>query len=665
MTMLLSLLLEASIKSSMVLLFTYGVTALLRRQSAALRHAFWTAGLICALAAPVLSLILPAWHLNLEQNRRIETQRPVAIQTTEHTNPTANPTLSETTHPSARYVLQPSSAILLLWLCGLAAVAMKLSVEFSKLAWLAFGATPVRQESLTSLVREVSIRIQLKRLARLLCNPNASVLGTWGMLRPRIILPGEAVTWTSERMTVVLGHELAHVKRNDWLVQIVAEAARTVFWFNPLFWIACNRLRRESEYACDDTAMSLGVDGPSYASHVLELARTLKHCSPTGAAALAMANPSNLERRLVAMLNPSLNRRAASKSTFVLIILAALALTFPIAAMHPQQTQPAKPAAAEMVNLPGGFQVSKDSLTSPAEIVARGQVSQRRPNSDVAMTISASTTSLSTAAASPQPPSGAISGTVSDPSGALVPGARVTVVNQSTGVSAEALSNDSGAFSISSLTPGNYSMNVYTDWSGTSNPTVIPVQAGNNTQVAAKPQVRWTTVIEVRVSSIPGSCLQLLGTTKADGTTYTRADCVELNAAERNVPPHFAPPPMPDEIVILGTFPLALVPSQIPAANGQRLRIGGVFQPGNLIYHPSPIYPPEARRIGLGGQVVFSATIDAAGVPQTLTVIDSSNLLFNQPSFDAIQTWKYKPTFLNNEPVAVPTTITVNFSIGR
>jgi len=90
--------------------------------------------------------------------------------------------------------------------------------------------------------------------------------------------------------------------------------------------------------------------------------------------------------------------------------------------------------------------------------------------------------------------------------------------------------------------------------------------------------------------------------------------------------------------VILGTSPLALAPSQITATNGQRLRIGGDFMAGNLIYHPIPIYPQEARRIGLDGKVVISATIDAAGMPQTLTVIDSSNLLFNQPSIDAIQT---------------------------
>jgi hypothetical protein len=53
--------------------------------------------------------------------------------------------------------------------------------------------------------------------------------------------------WPDERVHVVLCHELAHIRRHDWLVQIGAEAVRTVLWFNPLIWIACTRLRRESE----------------------------------------------------------------------------------------------------------------------------------------------------------------------------------------------------------------------------------------------------------------------------------------------------------------------------------------------------------------------------------------------------------------------------------
>ena len=76
-------------------------------------------------------------------------------------------------------------------------------------------------------------------------------------------------------MLVVLRHELAHVRRHDWIVQLLAEAARAVCWFNPLMWLACARLRREGEQACDDIVLAGGVEAPAYATHLLDLAPAL------------------------------------------------------------------------------------------------------------------------------------------------------------------------------------------------------------------------------------------------------------------------------------------------------------------------------------------------------------------------------------------------------
>jgi beta-lactamase regulating signal transducer with metallopeptidase domain len=137
--------------------------------------------------------------------------------------------------------------LLLIWLIGVLSVASLLLREAVRLARVAFGATTVQQTSWRELVREVSHALALTRRVRLMRNPNASVLGTWGTLRPRVLLPRESESWTDERMRVVLGHELAHVKRNDWLVQVIAETACAIYWFNPLFWIASTHLRRESE----------------------------------------------------------------------------------------------------------------------------------------------------------------------------------------------------------------------------------------------------------------------------------------------------------------------------------------------------------------------------------------------------------------------------------
>src|SRR6185295_4081577 len=142
----------------------------------------------------------------------------------------------------------------------------------------------------------------------LLQSTHPVMLATWGLRRPKVMLPAGIDDWPDERVRVVLSHELAHVWRADWVVQIAAELLRSVYWFNPLLWVACRRLRQESEHACDDAVLSLGVEGPDYATALLDLARAAKARRRTWIPAPAMAHTSSLERRVKAMLNNRVNR---------------------------------------------------------------------------------------------------------------------------------------------------------------------------------------------------------------------------------------------------------------------------------------------------------------------------------------------------------------------
>ena len=78
----------------------------------------------------------------------------------------------------------------------------------------------------------------------------------------------------------MLGHELAHVRRRDWVAQMAVEVLTAVYWFNPFVWILRRRIRLESEQAADDAVLSLGVNGGAYASELVDLARTLVAARP-------------------------------------------------------------------------------------------------------------------------------------------------------------------------------------------------------------------------------------------------------------------------------------------------------------------------------------------------------------------------------------------------
>src|SRR5207249_2873291 len=179
----------------------------------------------------------------------------------------------------------------------------------------------------------VSQALHLRRSVRLLQTDRGQIMGAWGIFRGRVLLPRDAESWPEERIRVVLIHELAHIKRNDWLIQIIAECARALYWFNPLFWLVCGRLRRESEHACDDIVLGFGIDGKNYATHLLELARALNGTGAAWSAVLAMAQRRHLERRFQAMLNPSLNHRPVSTAMMIVIAFVAVCVSLPLAAI--------------------------------------------------------------------------------------------------------------------------------------------------------------------------------------------------------------------------------------------------------------------------------------------------------------------------------------------
>jgi hypothetical protein len=172
---------------------------------------------------------------------------------------------------------------------------------------------------------------------------------------------------------MVLAHELSHIQRHDWVVQVLADAARAIYWFNPIFWLASSRLRRESEHACDDAVVRLGAAGYQYAEELLAMTRALRSEERLQAPILAMAQPSHLELRLLALLNPSLNRLAATPWAVIVVAGVAIALTLPLAAVRPGSETPSAeamltppPAAPPVASTPEPEPVKAAPAAAPA-----------------------------------------------------------------------------------------------------------------------------------------------------------------------------------------------------------------------------------------------------------------------------------------------------------
>jgi len=101
---------------------------------------------------------------------------------------------------------------------------------------------------------------------------------------------------------------------------------------------------------------------------------------------------------------------------------------------------------------------------------------------------------------------------------------------------------------------------------------------------------------------------------------------------------------------------------QLQGSPQTRVRVGTNVTSSNLISQVPPVYPALAKQAGIQGAVVLEVEITKEGSVDNVRVL-SGHPLLTQPALDSVKQWRYKPTLLNNEPVPVVTTVTVNFSL--
>jgi beta-lactamase regulating signal transducer with metallopeptidase domain len=311
-----------------------GVAALaaraLARRPAAVRHQVWAVAIAASLVMPLLSQVAPQWTIAVLPSP----PAPVDMMTASLAPPVretvANPVFEPipALTPSQDAEQQPAraasrvSTVTALWLMGVVLVLARLAFGTASVWWIARRATPATVWAPLGehLVRSLGI----DRRVTFFSGDDEAMPMAWGLVRARVLLPAEADDWAVERQRVVLLHELAHVKRRDCLTQMLAHLACAAYWFNPLVWLAAKRLRAEREHACDDLVLAAGTRGSDYADHLLDIARALRADAWPTWSAVTMAHRSQLEGRLMAILDPALPRRSPTRRSVA--IFAAVAM---------------------------------------------------------------------------------------------------------------------------------------------------------------------------------------------------------------------------------------------------------------------------------------------------------------------------------------------------
>jgi TonB family protein len=548
-----NLLLEFAIKISLVVALGLLAASLLHRRSAALRHWMLASAIAVALAIPLLTGVAPSWTLPVPAPASDGQSSPLQ-PTTGRASRIGITTTFES--ESATAPAAPSTDLALLvatWITGATVNLVGLLFGFWRLHRTAARATIVRDGPWADAARHLSEHLNVRTPVRLLQSDRPAVLVTWGLFTPKVMLPIDAPSWDADRIRIVLAHELAHVQRRDWIVQIGSELLRIACWFNPLVWLAASRLRLESERACDDAVVNLGVSGRDYALHLLELARQFGRARDIYPAVAIVPRPSNLERRVTAMLNPRLSRHPLSVTTRLGTIAALLAIALPIALF--------------------------------------------------------AQTRFST-----------LSGSVSDPSGGLLPGVTVVATDTTRGVRHEVLTNRTGQFEIIGLPDG---------------PLVLEATLPGFQKSQQKLTMDGQDVnrnITLRVGSLQ--------------------ETVTVSRGQGTVSPSFEARPVAPKLADCGAST-----SGRGVARSGTLRIGGQIRQPTKTRHVNPVFPEGSAP----GVVTIEAVIGPEGFVTDAKVLRSPAPALALAAENAVRQWEFTPTLLNCVPVPVIMTVTVDF----
>ena len=207
-----------------------------------------------------------------------------------------------------------------IWLIGVSLMSLRLLGGFSYLFWL-------NKVSHSPLPIEMNLFLEQKRkeagLKRIIGKLSSHIQSpmVFGHFKPILLFPVALLSkLTPEQVEAVIIHELAHVKRNDYILNIFQIFIEIIFYFHPVTWWLTSIIKREREHICDDEAAGKELNQKlSYAKALLII---LENDAISSISSLAFAKkPSEMYLRIKRILEPSKNVNFMEKTTLGILVL--------------------------------------------------------------------------------------------------------------------------------------------------------------------------------------------------------------------------------------------------------------------------------------------------------------------------------------------------------
>jgi TonB family protein len=320
-----SLIWPLAIKTTAVILAASAAGWMFSRTAPVYRHFIWRTAFLLIGMLPVLTWALPDWQVSFIQSTDSVVREAVAFLM-------ASGEVDGSQGLQEVPMVQWMALITLIWAFGAAFLIARLGFGLARVSRLVKRAHLMTDPDMRDLAERLKNDVNISRQVGFMISPSASLPFTCGILKPVVVLPCTAQSWSANELRMVLLHELAHVKRQDVLWNVLAAFVTAIHWYNPLVWIARRRMLIESEKVCDDNVLSAGNNGGKYAEHLLSLARTAG--TPVLSAISAnMAHKSLLEGRIMSILTWNSRALRVGRTVTVAVLVTSLLVAVPLAAL--------------------------------------------------------------------------------------------------------------------------------------------------------------------------------------------------------------------------------------------------------------------------------------------------------------------------------------------
>ncbi len=222
--------------------------------------------------------------------------------------------------------------IVTIWLAGVALLSVRLILEWLRARRLVTRSASRAREHWQAAARRLSLALGVRHAVQLLESAAVEVPSVVGLVRPAILLPASTLTGlTPAQLEMILAHELAHIGRHDFLVNLLQAVVETLLFYHPAVWWISRRVRIERENCCDDLAVAVCGNPLQYARALTRLEELRARALPIAAS----ANGGSLFERIRRIVGGSTRaagpavRGVAALAVLSSVLLAIAAPSFP------------------------------------------------------------------------------------------------------------------------------------------------------------------------------------------------------------------------------------------------------------------------------------------------------------------------------------------------